>query len=149
MTGLGLSPSADLHRLPGSPPYRETSLRPGELTIGYTVPAGPWTRRSFYLKIRNRQSYAFALASAAVALDLADGVVREARIALGGVATVPWRAHEAEALLPGKPLDAISATRAAEAAFADAEAQSQNEFKIVLGQKTLVRALLQAAQLGG
>ena len=97
---------ADLHRRPGETPNIETNLaaRRGHHRLrGAGRHLGP--RRSLYLKIRDRQSYEFALASAAVALDIADGVVREARIALGGVATVPWRARESEALLVGKPLD--------------------------------------------
>ena len=80
---------------------------PGDLITAFFVPAGPWTRRSLYLKIRDRESYEFALASAAVALDLQGGVVREARIALGGVATMPWRASAAEAVLKGKPITTL------------------------------------------
>ncbi len=94
-------PFATLHRPPGSTPNVETALAPGELITGFSIPAGPWTRRSLYLKIRDRQSYEFALASAAVALDLDGGIVRQARLALGGVATVPWRARDAEAALVG------------------------------------------------
>ena len=78
-------------------PHRETVLAPGELITAFRVPAGPWTRRSVYVKVRDRQSYAYGLATAAVALDLRDGVVQEARIGLGGVAYKPWRAHAAEA----------------------------------------------------
>jgi xanthine dehydrogenase YagS FAD-binding subunit len=140
---------AALHRQPGEHPDTETTLAPGELITGFVVPAGAWTRRSLYLKIRDRESYEFALASAAVALDLADGVVREARIALGGVATVPWRAREAEAALSGKPLDEAAAEAAAEAAFAGARTYAHNAFKVPLGKQTLVRALLQAARLEG
>ncbi len=138
---------ADLHVQPGTTPERETTLRPGELITGFTVPAGPWAARSLYLKVRDRESYAFALASAAVALDLDGKVVREARIALGGVATVPWRAAEAEADLRGKVLDEASATRAAEAAFAAARTHGENAFKPELGRRTLVRALLLAKRM--
>ena len=137
----------ELHRAPGRTPILETSLAPGEIITGFTVPAAPWLRRSLYLKIRDRQSYEFALASAAVALDMAGGVVREARIALGGVATIPWRARESEALLVAKPLDEALAKSAARAAFADAKARDHNLYKIALGQETLVRALLQAAAM--
>ena len=133
---------ADLHRLPGTTPHIETSLAPGEMITAYVIPAGPWTRRSTYTKVRDRESYAFALASAAVALDMDGATVRSARIALGGVATVPWRATEAEALLAGKPLDEAGATRAAEAAFAGAKAHEHNAYKVPLGKATLVRALL-------
>jgi xanthine dehydrogenase YagS FAD-binding subunit len=113
------------------------------------VPAGPWTRRSRYVKVRDRASYEFALASAAVALDMDGGVVREARIGLGGVATRPWRASEAEASLHGKPLDEGSAQRAAEIAFAQARPREHNAYKIPLGKRTLVRALLETASLEG
>jgi xanthine dehydrogenase YagS FAD-binding subunit len=136
-----------LHRLPGDTPHLETNLAPGELIVRFKVPASSWARRSLYLKIRDRQSYEFALASAAVALDLADGAVREARIALGGVAAKPWRARAAEAVLAGAPLDDGAARRAAEAAFADARGHGGNDFKRALGRRTLVRALLQASAM--
>jgi xanthine dehydrogenase YagS FAD-binding subunit len=98
--------------------------------------------------VRDRASYEFALASAAVALDLdGDRVVREARIGLGGVATVPWRAREAEAALKGKRLDEAAAESAAEAAFAGAKTYEHNAFKVPLGKSTLVRALLQASAM--
>jgi xanthine dehydrogenase YagS FAD-binding subunit len=140
-------PFEELHRLPGDTPHVETALAAGDLITGFMVPAGPWTRRSLYLKIRDRESYEFALASAAVALDLHQGVVREARISLGGVATKPWRAHEAEALLKGKGLDENVAAAAAEAAFATAKTHADNGYKPELGRRTVVRALLQAAKL--
>ena len=142
--GRRVIPFDALHRLPGDTPHIETSLRPGELITGFSVPAGPWTRRSLYLKIRDRQSYEFALASAAVALDLDGGVVREARIGLGGVAARPWRSAEAEAALRGKPLSEATAQAAADAAFAGAVAHGALRFKPELGRRTLVRALLQA-----
>jgi xanthine dehydrogenase YagS FAD-binding subunit len=140
-------PFAALHRKPGTAPDKETTLRPNELIVSFLVPAGPWTRRSLYLKVRDRESYEFALASAAVALDQQNGVVRNARIALGGVATVPWRAPEAEAVLRGKSIDARLALAAADAAFADAKGHGHNDFKITLGKRTLSRALQQAAAL--
>jgi xanthine dehydrogenase YagS FAD-binding subunit len=138
---------AALHRLPGDTPDLETALAPGELIEAFFVPALPWARRSLYLKVRDRQSYEFALASAAVALDLEDGRVRDARIALGGVATVPWRAKAAEAALKNRALDDEAAQAAAEAAFAGAAGQTYNAFKIALGKRTLVRALRQAASM--
>ncbi len=138
---------ADLHRPPGATPNVETNLKPGEVITGFHVPAAPWTRRSLYLKVRDRQSYEFALASAAVALDMDGGIVRQVRIALGGVATTPWRAREAEAALAGKRLDEAAATAAARLAFAGAVGRQHNSYKIALGQKTVVRALLQAATL--
>jgi xanthine dehydrogenase YagS FAD-binding subunit len=136
---------AQLHLLPGSTPNLETVLAPGDLITAIFVPAGPYTRRSRYLKIRDRQSYQFALASAAVALELQDDVVHEARIALGGVSTVPWRARAAEVALQGKRIDSASATAASEAAFAGAQAREHNAFKISLGRSTLERALVEAA----
>ena len=145
--GARAMPFAELHRLPGDTPHIETVLQPGDLITGFTVPSGPWTRRSLYLKIRDRQSYEFGVATAAVALDLAGGTVNQARIALGGVATRPWRAREAEAVLTGKPLDEAAANRAAEAAFASARTHGQNDFKPELGRRTLVRALLEASRM--
>jgi xanthine dehydrogenase YagS FAD-binding subunit len=142
--GRRVIPFEELHRLPGETPNIETTLKPGELITGFSVPAAPWLRRSLYLKIRDRQSYEFALASAAVALDLSGGVVREARIGLGGIAAKPWRAHEAEAALAGKPLTEATAQAAAEAAFAKASTPGELKFKPDLGRRTLVRALLQA-----
>ena len=135
---------ADLHRLPGQTPHIETALAPGELITFIDVPTGPWTARSRYVKVRDRQSYQFALTSAAVALHLEGAAVREARIALGGVATVPWRAHEAEAVLTGKVLDEVLANQAANAAFAGAQPRTHNAFKVAIGKATLVRALLEA-----
>ena len=134
---------SQLHIEPADQPDIESSLGPGELIRAFRVPAGPWTRRSAYVKVRDRESYEFAMASAAVALHLDGDVISEARIALGGVATVPWRARAAESRLSGKHLDEAAALDAAEAAFADARAYQHNGFKIELGKATLVRALLQ------
>jgi xanthine dehydrogenase YagS FAD-binding subunit len=140
-------PLEALHRQPGDTPHVETVLMPGDVITGFRVPVAAWTRRSLYLKIRDRQSYEFALASAAVALDLVDGTVNAARIALGGVATKPWRAREAEAVLNGNKLDEAAAGRAADAAFGGARTRDGNRYKSELGKRTLVRALLQAAQM--
>ncbi len=136
---------AALHRPAEGRPEAETSLQPGEVIIGFAVPAGPWTRRSLYLKVRDRTSYEFALASAAVGLALDGDRVREARIGLGGVAYRPWRSREAEAALNGRRLTEASAAAAAEAAFAGAVTHGGNAFKPELGRRTLVRALMQAA----
>jgi xanthine dehydrogenase YagS FAD-binding subunit len=125
-------------------PEIETVLVPGEIITAFVVPAGAWTRRSTYVKVRDRQSYEFAVTSAAVALDLDGDTVREARVALGGVAYRPWRAHAAEAVLKGRKLDTSLATSTARAAFADAQPREHNRFKIELGQRTIERALLQA-----
>ncbi len=140
-------PFEQLHRPPADTPHIETALRAGEMITFLVIPAGPWTRRSCYVKVRDRDSYQFALVSAAVALHLEDGVVHDARIALGGVATVPWRAREAEAILKGQPLDDSTAAKAAEAAFAAARPLAHNAFKIPIGEQTIVRALLQARDM--
>ncbi|MBR0799828.1 xanthine dehydrogenase family protein subunit M [Bradyrhizobium jicamae] len=136
---------AQLHKPPGNSPNIETSLQSGELISGFTI-IGRWPR-SLYLKTRDRQSYEFALASAAIALDLHDGTVRDARVALGGVATVPWRAREAEALLRGQELDSNLAHRVAEAAFAGAAARKHNGFKIDLGRRVVAHALQRATMM--
>jgi xanthine dehydrogenase YagS FAD-binding subunit len=123
-------------------------LAPGELITAFNVPTAPWARRSLYLKIRDRQSYEFALASAAVALDLDnDRAIREVRIALGGVSALPWRAREAEALLKGKRLDESTLAAVADKAFENARPKTHNAFKVELGKRTLVRALRQAATM--
>jgi xanthine dehydrogenase YagS FAD-binding subunit len=136
---------ARLHKAPGDSPQTETTLMPGELITAFVVPPLPWAKRSLFLKIRDRESYEFALASAAVALDLADGAVRNVRIALGGVSALPWRAHEAEAMLKGKRLDETTLNAAAAKAFEKARPKSHNAFKVELGKRTMVRALQQAA----
>jgi xanthine dehydrogenase YagS FAD-binding subunit len=136
-----------LHVTPGADPQRETILLPGELITAFHVPTGPWTRRSLYLKIRDRESYEFALASAAVAMALEDGAVKDVRIALGGVATKPWRAREAEKLLIGKHPDLSTIEAAAKLAFAGAVTREGNRYKVELGQQTLTRALLQLVEM--
>jgi xanthine dehydrogenase YagS FAD-binding subunit len=146
-SGPRVIPFSALHRPAGGAPHVETTLKPGELIATIVVPAGPWTRRSLYLKIRDRQSYEFALSSAAVALQLDGDVVRQARIGLGGMAYRPWRAPEAEAALAGKPLTEASAHAAAETALAGAVSHVGNAFKPDLARATLVRALLSARDL--
>jgi xanthine dehydrogenase YagS FAD-binding subunit len=128
-------------------PQIETVLQPGELITEYRIPAGPWTKRSVYIKVRDRQSYEYGVATAAVALDLQGGQVRSVRIALGAVAYKPWRAHEAESVLTGQTFNEDLANRAAEAAFAHATTRAQNSYKIPLGKRTLVRALMHAATM--
>jgi xanthine dehydrogenase YagS FAD-binding subunit len=131
----------DFHLLPGDTPDRETVLEHGELVVGVDVPASPFAVRSHYLKVRERASYEFALVSAAVAVELVGGVVRSARIALGGVAAKPWRAHAAEAALLDQPFDAASISRAGAAAVAEARPLPDNAFKIPLTERTVIRAL--------
>jgi xanthine dehydrogenase YagS FAD-binding subunit len=144
-SGVRSLPFAQLHKPPGNSPEIETILAAGELISGFSIP-GRWPR-SVYLKVRDRQSYEFALASAAVALDVQDGVVHDARVALGGVATIPWRAREAEARIKGEKFDDALAQRAAEVAFAGAKGSKHNAFKIALGKRVVVRALHQAAAM--
>lgn len=139
-------PVADLHRLPGDRPDLETTLAPEEMILRIRVPFGRATQASTYHKIRDRESYAFALVSAAVALDLRDGVVDEARIALGGVATRPWRASAAEAVLSGRRLDRALALEAGRAAFAEARPGRHNGFKMELGAQAVADALMIAAE---
>lgn len=138
---------SDLHKTPGDTPHIETALAPGDLVTFISVPAGPHTRRSRYVKVRDRQSYQFALPSAAVALAIDGDIVRDARIAVGGVATVPWRAREAETALIGKPIDEAAALAAGKAAFADAKPRRDNAFKIPLGEQVVARALLEAREM--
>ena len=133
-----------LHRPVAGQPHIEWALRPGEIITAFEIPGGAWTRRSLYLKIRDRASYEFAIASAAVALDMDGDIVRQARVGLGGAAYRPWRARDAEALLVGKPLTEAAAEAAAHAAFADAVTHGANAYKPELGRRTLVRALLHA-----
>ena len=146
-SGTRTIPVAQLHKPPGDSPQIETTLAPGELISAFVV-KGRWPR-SVYLKVRDRQSYEFALASAAVALDVQDGMVRDARVALGGVATVPWRARQAEGQLKGQKFDDGLAERVATAAFEGAKGMQHNAFKIALGKRVVARVLHQAAAMEG
>jgi CO dehydrogenase flavoprotein C-terminal domain len=133
--------AAALYRLPGATPHLERTLQPGELIVDVRVPGGRYARRARYLKVRDRASYEFAVVSAAAALDIEGGVVREARIACGGVGTRPWRMRACEKLLVGKPADRDAFKRAAQESIAGAQAQSHNAYKIELLPPTIVRAL--------
>ncbi|WP_437600123.1 xanthine dehydrogenase family protein subunit M [Sorangium sp. So ce590] len=139
-------PLAELHREPGSTPEVETTLAPDELIVRIRVPRSEAGRASTYHKIRDRESYAFALTSAAVAVRLSAGVVAEARVALGGVATRPWRSPEAEKVLLGQPLTEDVAQSAGQAAFAAASPGVHNAFKVELGARTITDALMIARQ---
>ena len=134
-------PIASFHLLPGQHPERETVLQSGDLITSVDLPALPFARRSLYLKVRDRASYAFALASAAVALDVQGGTIRSARIALGGVGTKPWRSMAAEHALVGRPATAATFRAASQAALADARPMRDNRFKVPLARRTLERAL--------
>jgi xanthine dehydrogenase YagS FAD-binding subunit len=136
-----------LHCLPGDRPERESALEPGDLVVALRLPAeaGNFSAHARYLKLRERTSYAFAVVSAAAALRIERGAIREARLALGGVAAKPWRARSAEAILTGSAPGEIPFRRAAEAALADAQPSGDNRFKIELARRIVVRALMLAA----
>ncbi|MEV0390404.1 xanthine dehydrogenase family protein subunit M [Nonomuraea sp. NPDC050643] len=139
-------PLTGFYLLPGDTPDRENVLAHGELITAVDIPLPPEGTRSGYLKVRDRASYEFALASAAVALILDDGVIREARVALGGVGTVPWRAREAEDVLRGAPAAAPAFLAAAEASVRDPFTVPGTAFKVELAKRTLVRALRTVAE---
>ena len=130
--------------MPGDTPHIDTNLQRDELIVAIDLPPAPVAAKSRYLKVRDRASYAFALVSAAVAVELANGRIRDARIALGGVAHKPWRAQEAERALIGQPLELASVRKAAEIALSKATAYEHNRFKIELAKRTIVRAMLEA-----
>ena len=135
----------DFHLLPGSTPHRETVLEPGDLITHITLPPPTSGSKHLYLKLRDRASYEFALASAAVVLTISNGKISRARIALGGVGTKPWRSTEAEAALIGKTVNDTTFRQAAEAALRSAKPQSENGFKIELAKRCLTHALRTAA----
>lgn len=137
-------PIAQFYLLPGQTPERETVLEPGDLITHITMPALPAGSKSLYLKLRDRASYEFALASAAIVLKQSGGRVDFIRVALGGVGTVPWRSLEAERALQGKAITPANSRAAAEAALRQARPQSQNGFKIELAKRCLTHALTQA-----
>jgi xanthine dehydrogenase YagS FAD-binding subunit len=141
VTGARRVALVDFYRLPGDAPQRDTALAHGDLITAVELPALPLAGNSAYRKVRDRASYAFALVSAAVALELDGGSVREARVALGGVGTVPWRSPEAEQALRGRPADAESFALAAEAALRAATPLHDNAFKVELARRVLVRCL--------
>jgi len=136
-----------LHRLPDDTPERESVLEPGDLIVALRLPpeARGFSAHARYLKVRERTSYAFAVVSAAAALRIEQGTIKDARLALGGVAAKPWRARSAEKILAGCNPDAAAFRRAAEAALADAKPSGDNLFKIELAQRIIVRALTLAA----
>ncbi|MCT7374081.1 FAD binding domain-containing protein [Chelativorans salis] len=139
-------PIADFYLLPGDTPHREFNINPGELVTAITVRKTPAGRTSTYHKIRDRESYAFALASAAVAVEMDGDAVRTARIALGGVATTPWRASAAERVVVGSSLTPELALEAGHAAFTEARPGQHNAFKVELGARVIADALIIAAQ---
>ena len=143
-TGSRAIPFGEFHLLPGNTPQRETVLEPGDLVTHLTLPPPIAGSKQVYLKLRDRASYEFALASAAVVMTIAGGNVARARIALGGVGTKPWRSSEAEAALVGQPASPASFRKTAEAALRDARPQSENKFKVELAKRCLAHALQMA-----
>ena len=137
-------PLVDFHRLPEDHPEIDTVIQPGELITAVELPAMPFARQSHYLKVRDRASYAFALVSVAVALDLDGDTVRDVRIALGGVAHKPWRVEEAERGLIGQPASEAAFAQAAERILQGARGYGQNDFKLVLAKNAIVQALTTA-----
>jgi xanthine dehydrogenase YagS FAD-binding subunit len=134
-------PLIEFHRLPGDTPHIETVLEPGEVITAIAVPASPTARRSHYLKVRDRASFEFAVVSAAVALEVDGRRIRQARVALGGVGTKPWRVPRVEAALAGAGLDPAALRSAAALAAEGAQGRGHNNFKIELIQRAIVRAL--------
>src|SRR3954464_3778690 len=134
-------PLTDFHRLPDAAPHLETVLEPGEVIAAVTVPASPAARLSHYLKVRDRDSFEFAVVSAAVALDMDGARIRAARVALGGVGTKPWRVPRVEAALAGASLDLATLRPAAALAAEGAQGHGHNDFKIELMQRAIVRAV--------
>jgi xanthine dehydrogenase YagS FAD-binding subunit len=145
--GVRSIPFADFHLLPGQTPHLEHSLKADELITHVELPSLAYGHRSYYLKVRDRASYEFALTSAAVALDLQNGIIKAARIALGGVGTKPWRSLAAEQVLAGLPANEDSYKKAADAAMAEAKPNKDNAYKIELAKRTLVRALTTTAEM--
>jgi xanthine dehydrogenase YagS FAD-binding subunit len=141
-------PMADFHRLPGTTPQRDTNLEPGELITAIDLPAIPFATRSHYLKVRDRNSFAFALVSVAAVLDLdPGGTIRQARIALGGVAHKPWRSPAAEQALVGKPPGEAAWRAAADELLRGAQPQRDNAFKVDLARRSIARALATTAAM--
>lgn len=139
-------PIAEFHRLPGATPHIETTLRPDELITAVELPAPLFAKNSWYLKVRDRQSYAFALVSVAAGLQMNGATVQSAALALGGVAHKPWRSAEAERALAGQPATTESFRRAADLAVAGAKGYEHNTFKIEMAKQSIVHALNLAAR---
>ena len=139
-------PVREFHRLPGTTPQIDTNLKPDELIVAVTLTASRFAKSSWYLKARDRQSYAFALVSCAAGLEIEGGAIKSAGLALGGVAHKPWHSPEAEKALVDKPANRDTFTHAAELALAGAHGYKDNAFKVELGKQVIVRALTQASK---
>jgi xanthine dehydrogenase YagS FAD-binding subunit len=140
-------PVGEFHRLPGDTPERDNNLQHGELIVAIDLPKSNFAKNSYYLKVRDRASYAFALVAVATALELEGGTIRQARVVVGGVAHKPWRSAEAEAALTGSTASEESFRRAADAALKDARPLAHNAYKVELGKRAIVRSLMRASRL--
>jgi xanthine dehydrogenase YagS FAD-binding subunit len=138
-------PFEEFHLLPGSTPETETILRPGELILGVELPPPKFAKNAHYLKVRDRNSFSFALVSVAACLELDGKIIKDARIVLGGVATKPWRLRECEKSMVGKPIGKDVFVTAARTAVAGAKPLKYNQFKVELTRRSIVRALELAA----
>ena len=137
----------DFHRLPGDAPQKDTNLEHGELIVAIDLPRSNFAKNSYYLKVRDRASYAFALVAVAAALELEGRTIRQARVVLGSVAHMPWRSRDAEARLEGSTVSEESFRRAADAAIQGARPLAHNAYKVELAKRAVVRALMRAAHL--
>ena len=137
----------DFHRLPGDTPEKDNNLEHGELIVAIDLPKSNFANNYYYLKVRDRASYAFALVAVAAALEIERGTIRQSRVVMGSVAHKPWRSQEAEAALSGRPASEESFRRAAEAALAGAKPLAHNAYKVELGKRAIVRALMRAVKL--
>lgn len=135
----------DFHRLPGDTPEQDNNLKPGELIISIELPKSKFAANSHYLKVRDRSSYAFALISVGAGLEISGGKIKQARVAIGGVAHKPWRSSDAENILVGKAPTGDNFRVAAEAAMKTAKPLEHNKFKVELGKRAIVLALKRAA----
>ena len=140
-------PIGEFHRLPGDTPERDNNLEHGELILAIELPKSDFAKNSYYLKVRDRASYAFALVAVAAALEIDRGTIKQARVVLGGVAHKPWRSPEAEGALSGRPASEETFRRAAEVALKDAKPLAHNAYKVELGKRAIVRALMRASRL--
>jgi xanthine dehydrogenase YagS FAD-binding subunit len=140
-------PINEFHRLPGDTPEKDTNLEHGELITAIELPKSNFAQNSYYLKVRDRASFAFALVAVAAALELNKGTISQSRVVLGGVAHKPWRSREVEAALSGRPASEESFRRAAEAALKHAKPLAHNAYKVELGKRAIVRALMRASKL--
>ena len=140
-------PIDNFHRLPGDTPEKDNNLQHGELIVAIDLPKSNFANNYYYLKVRDRASYAFALVAVAAALEIDGGKIRQARVVMGGVAHKPWRSQEAEAALSGRPATEENFRKASEAALLSAKPLAHNAYKVELGKRAIVRALMRAARL--